>query len=167
MTPAQTKRAWRNTFQQISGAVVALIFGVAMVQVMLNSQVNTAGFDSMMTIMARTMAALAGNAFLLFAPFIGVLGTFMSGSNTVSNILFASFQYETALLLGLLPVRIVALQVVGGAFGSMICFNSVVAVCATVGIDGAEGELIKRNLVPCLVFTLIAALVALSLPAGV
>ena len=167
MTPAQTKRAWQNTFQQISGAVVALIFGVAMVQVMLNSQVNTAGFDSMMTIMARTMAALAGNAFLLFAPFIGVLGTFMSGSNTVSNILFASFQYETALLLGLLPVRIVALQVVGGAFGSMICFNSVVAVCATVGIDGAEGELIKRNLVPCLVFTLIAALVALSLPAGV
>ena len=166
MKPVQTKRAWQNTFQQISGAVVALIFGVAMVQLMLNSHVNTAGLDSMMTTMARTMAALAGNAFMLFAPFIGVLGTFMSGSNTVSNILFASFQYETALLLELPPVLLVALQVVGGAFGSMICFNNVVAVCATVGTVGAEGKLIKRNLIPCLVYTLMVVLVALLLLAG-
>ncbi|HHT48747.1 MAG TPA: L-lactate permease [Firmicutes bacterium] len=160
MTPAQTKRAWQNTFQQISGAVVALFFGVAMVQLMLNSHVNTGGFDSMMTIMARTMAVLAGNAFMLFAPFIGMMGTFMSGSSTVSNLLFASFQYETALLLELPPVLIVGLQVVGSAFGSMISFNNVVATCATVGLMGAEGKLIKRNLLPCLLYALIVVIFA-------
>jgi len=166
MTPAQTKRAWQNTFQQISGAVVALLFGVAMVQLMLNSHVNTAGFDSMMTTMARAMAALAGNAFMVFAPFIGIMGTFMSGSSTVSNILFASFQYETALLLELPPVLIVALQAVGSAFGSMISFNNVVATCATVGLMGAEGKLIKRNLIPCLLYALLAVAAALLLLGG-
>ena len=166
MTPAQTKRAWQNTFQQISGAAVALFFGVAMVQLMLNSHVNTAGLDSMMTTMARFMAAVAGNAFMFFAPFIGIMGTFVSGSSTVSNILFASFQYETALLLELPPVLTVALHVVGSAFGSMISFNNVVATCATVGMMGAEGRLIKRNLIPCLLYALMAVLAALLLRAG-
>jgi lactate permease len=94
------------------------------------------------------------------------MGTFMSGSSTVSNILFASFQYETALLLELPPVLIVALQAVGSAFGSMISFNNVVATCATVGLMGAEGKLIKRNLIPCLLYALLAVAAALLLLGG-
>ncbi len=162
----QTKAAWCDTFRQISGAAGALFFGVAMVQLMLNSHVNSQGLDSMMTTMAQTVAALAGNAFILFAPFIGVLGTFMSGSNTVSNILFSSFQYETALFLELPPLIIVALQVVGGAIGSMISVNSVVTACATVGTVGAEGKLIKRNVLPCFIYALIVALLAYIIIAG-
>ena len=84
----------------------------------------------------------------------------MSGSNTVSNMLFASLQYEIAVsLASISPVIILALQNIGGAAGNMICVNNVVAVCATTGVSGCEGRIIRVNLVPCLVYCLVAILV--------
>lgn len=159
MNGKEIKSAWTNTFKQITGAAIALFFGVAMVQLMLNSGVNAGGLDSMMTAMAKAAAGFAGESFVFFSPFIGVLGSFISGSNTVSNILFASFQFETATILGLPQVLIVALQNVGGAIGNMICVNNVVAVCATVGCIGAEGILIRRNFIPCFIYGVAVAIV--------
>ncbi|MFZ5969562.1 MAG: L-lactate permease [Bacillota bacterium] len=159
MSGTQIKTAWSNTFKQLTGAAIALFAGVAMVQLMLNSGVNEAGLASMLTEMAKAAAGLAGNAYPFFAPFIGVLGAFMSGSNTVSNILFSSLQFETATILGMPQVLIVALQVIGGAVGNMICINNVVAVCATVGCIGVEGKIIKRNAVPCFIYGIIVATV--------
>ena len=89
----------------------------------------------------------------------GVLGAFMSGSNTVSNMLFAPLQYETAALVKLSPIVVLALQNIGGAAGNMICVNNVVAVCATTGVAGNEGRIIRINLVPCLVYCVIVVLV--------
>ena len=84
----------------------------------------------------------------------------MSGSNTVSNMLFASLQYEIAVSQGTLsPIVILALQNVGGAAGNMICVNNVVAVCATTGVSGCEGRIIRVNLVPCLAYCLVTILV--------
>ena len=64
---------------------------------------------------------------------------------------------ESALLLGIKPIYFVTLQVVGGAIGNMICINNIVAVCATVGIDNKEGEIIKINILPAVVYGLICA----------
>ncbi len=149
--------SWTNAFKQVKGAALALFAGIALVQLMLNSGTNAAALPSMLTVMAQSLAAVAGSAYVLVAPFIGVLGAFMSGSNTVSNILFSSLQYQTASLLGMPQVLIVALQVVGGGIGNMVCINNVVAVCATVGVIGMEGQLIKRNAVPMVVYSVIAA----------
>lgn len=63
----------------------------------------------------------------------------MSGSCTVSNTLFSSLQFETATLLAMPQVLIVALQNIGGAIGNMICVNNIVSVCATTGTMGNEG----------------------------
>jgi lactate permease len=167
MSGEQVKTAWGNTFKQITGAAIALFAGVAMVQLMLNSGVNAGGLDSMMTAMAKAAAGIAGSAFPFFAPFIGVLGAFMSGSNTVSNILFASFQFETATILGMPQVLIVALQVIGGAVGNMICVNNVVAACATVGTIGVEGKLIRRNAIPCFIYGIaVATIIAVFIYSG-
>jgi lactate permease len=159
MDRRQMATAWRVSFRQIGGAALALGAGVAMVQVMLKSGQNPAELPGMMTVLAEGVAAVSGRAYLIASPLVGVLGAFISGSHTVSNILFASFQFETALLLGLPAVWIVALQSVGGAVGNMICVNNVVAVCATVGISGVEGRIIRRNAWPCLLYALAAALV--------
>ncbi|EOD00876.1 L-lactate permease [Caldisalinibacter kiritimatiensis] len=159
MNGKQIKIAWTSTFKQISGAAIALFGGIAMVQLMLNSGVNSAGLDSMLTEMAKSAANIAGVAYPFLSPFIGVLGAFMSGSNTVSNILFSSLQFETASILNMPEVLIVALQVIGGSIGNMICVNNVVAVCATVGAIGAEGKIIKRNFIPTVIYTLIVATV--------
>lgn len=160
MNGKEVKTAWVNTFRQLGGAAIALFAGVALVQLMLNSGNNSAGLDSMLTEMAKGIAALAGNAYVFVAPFIGVLGAFMSGSNTVSNILFSSLQFETAGILQLPRDIIVALQVTGGGIGNMVCVNNVVAVCATLGITGVEGSLIRRNALPMFIYALAVALIA-------
>lgn len=163
MKREQIKTAWTRTFKQISGAAIALFAGVAMVQLMLNSGINTSGLESMLTEMAKGIAALAGDAYIFVAPFIGILGTFMSGSNTVSNILFSSLQFETAAILQLPVILVVAMQVIGGGIGNMICVNNVVAVCATLGIIGVEGKLIRRNAVPAFIYGISIAIIVFIL----
>jgi lactate permease len=157
MKAEEIKFAWKNTFKQISGAAIALFAGIAMVQLMLNSGINGAGLESMLTEMARALAIISGDAYVFVSPFIGVLGAFMSGSNTVSNILFSSLQFETATILNMPPVFITAMQVIGGGIGNMVCVNNVVAVCATVGVIGMEGKLIRRNAIPMFIYSIAVA----------
>ncbi|MCR4442923.1 MAG: L-lactate permease [Peptococcaceae bacterium] len=157
MTGAQAAKAWKATFKKCSGAAIALLFGVGMTHLMLNSNLNPLKLDSMMVTMAKAAAGMFGTAWPLVSPFVGVLGAFISGSNTVSNILFSSFQFDVASQLGISHTLINTLQVVGGAIGNMICVNNVVAVCATVGTIGAEGTIIRRNFFPCVMYGLAAA----------
>lgn len=157
MKKEETLRALKGTVRQISGAAIALLFGVAMVN--LYRYTGTGTGDSMLYTLAHAMAALFSHAYFIAAPLIGVLGAFMSGSNTVSNTLFASIQYETATILGISQVLIVALQCMGGAIGNMICVHNIVAVCATTGTNGAEGRLIRTNIIPCLIYAFTVALI--------
>ena len=109
----------------------------------------------MMTIMAETVASAGKVLFVLISPLIGILGSFVSGSNAVSNLLFTNLQFETAANLGLSQVLITASQIVGGAVGNIICINNIVAACATVGISGKEGRIIRINIVPTLIYTVV------------
>ena len=124
------KKAWNLTFKQVSAAIIPLCAGVGLVQLILNTDNNPQSYDSMLRMMATFFANISGESYTFVAPCIGVLGAFFSGSNTVSNILFAPLQYEAASLVGLKTQVIMALQNVGGAAGNMICINNIVAVCA-------------------------------------
>ena len=163
------KGAFKDTAKQVSGAAIALLFGVAMVNIFRYTNVDSANMtnvaaavqDSMLLVMAKALAAIAGKAYIIIAPFIGVLGAFMSGSNTVSNTLFSSLQFETAGLIGLPTVFIVALQNCGGAIGNMVCVNNVVAACATTGTNGNEGKIIRTNALPMVLFSILVVVVVL------
>ena len=147
--------------RQAKGAVVTIAFGVSMAYIYRNTGLDAAlTTKSMVYVMAEALAGTFRQAYIAVAPLIGVLGAFMSGSNTVSNMLFASLQYEIAVSLGTFsPIVILALQNIGGAAGNMICVNNVVAVCATTGVSGCEGRIIRVNLIPCLAYCLVAILV--------
>ena len=160
MPLSKVREAWADTFVQIRGAAVAIAFGVSMVYLYRNTGVNAALTEkSMVYVMAESLANVFSKSFVAVSPLIGALGAFMSGSNTVSNMLFASLQYETAALVKLSPVVILALQNIGGAAGNMICVNNVVSVSATTGVVGNEGRIIRINLVPCLLYCTIVMLV--------
>ena len=96
----------------------------------------------------------------VLAPMVGLMGTFISGSNTVSNIMFGVFQLNTAEEIGLSPVPILALQAVGGAAGNMICIHNVVAVLTTVGLLGREGSVVRKNLPVAVLYALLAGALA-------
>lgn len=164
MNGEEVKRAWGATFKQVGAAVIPLCAGVAMVQLMVNSGNNPIEAQSMLTVMAKFFADISGQAYVVVAPLIGVLGAFFSGSNTVSNILFSPLQYEAATLVGLKTQVIMALQNIGGAAGNMICINNIVAVCATVGLIGkGEHRLLTYNILPCILYCVIAVSVAVFL----
>ena len=135
-------------------ASMALIFTVPMVQVFINSDGGAAGFDRMPIELADGVAALAGSAWPLFATFIGGLGAFVAGSNTVSNMMFSSFQFGVGQRIGVDPTWVVALQAVGGAAGNMICVHNVVAASAVVGMLGREGLVIRRTFLPFVYYAL-------------
>ena len=160
--------AWKGTFKQVKGAAIAMLFGVAMVNIFrytsmpidrIPEGVAAGASYSMLYAMAKGLADIAGSAYLVIAPFIGVLGAYMSGSNTVSNTLFSSLQFQTAGMVGLPYVLIVAMQNNGGAIGNMICVNNVVSACATTGTNGNEGKIIRTNIIPCVAFCVIVIVV--------
>ncbi len=102
-----------------------------------------------------------GPALPVSSPLLGVLGAFISGSCTVSCVMFTSLQFNTALLIGVDPLYTCALQCAGGALGNMICINNVVSVSATTGAAGEEGRIISINLVPVAIYVALVLVVAL------
>jgi lactate permease len=152
------KRAWSRAGRTTLAASTALIFTVPMVQVFLNTGGGAAGYEKMPIALATGIADLAGSGWPFVAPLVGGLGAFVAGSNTVSNMMFALFQFGVGQRIGADPDWIVALQAVGGAAGNTICVHNVVAAAATVGLLGKEGLVIRRTLV---VFVYYAALAGL------
>jgi lactate permease len=148
MDRASAKLALSKSGKTALQASVALIFTVPMVQVFINSTGGAAGFASMPIVLADGVAELAGNAWPLFATFVGGLGAFVAGSNTVSNMMFSSFQFGVGERIGVDPTWVVALQAVGGAAGNMICVHNVVAASAVVGLLGREGLVIRQTFLP-------------------
>ncbi|MGE4352739.1 MAG: L-lactate permease [Oscillospiraceae bacterium] len=160
MKVSDYKSIFIGTCKQMKNCALALAFGVALSQIMMNTNVNLSGMHSMTTVIAGNLGSLFGTAYLFIAPFIGVLGAFVSGSNAVSNSLFAPLQFETALQVDLPVILIVALQNAGGAIGNMICVQNVVAACATVNAEGMEGTVIARNMGITLFCALFVGMVA-------
>lgn len=166
MSGEKVAAAWKETFSMLAGAAIALVFGIAMVQLFRNSGIAAAeGAEvmyynkTMLRVMAEGLAGLFGNAYIIVSPLIGVVGAFISGSATVSCTLFSSLQFDTAVLLNLPTMLIVAMQICGGAMGNMVCVNNIVSACATCGTNGAEGRLIRSNVVPCLIYAVLTIII--------
>jgi lactate permease len=155
------RRAWAEAGRTTLAASTALVFTVPMVQVFLHSDGGAAGYEKMPIALAAgiaELAELAGAAWAPFAPLVGGLGAFVAGSNTISNMMFSLFQFGVGVRIGADPDWIVALQAVGGAAGNTICVHNVVAACATVGLLGREGLVIRRTLLLFLYYAGLAGL---------
>lgn len=163
MNVSSYKRAWTQSGKTMLAASTALIFTVPMVQVFLNTGGGAAGFDRMPIELANGAAALAGDFWPFFATFIGGLGAFIAGSNTVSNMMFSLFQFDVGTQMGVDATWIVALQAVGGAAGNMICVHNVVAASAVVGLVGKEGEIIRKTFLPFVYYALLTGSIGYSI----
>ena len=117
--------------------------------------------DTGMTVLlGRAIANGTGAVFPIFSPYIGVLGTFMTGSNTNSNVMFGALQLETANALGIGAVTVASVQSVGGSLGSAVAPAKVLVGTAIVGLKGREGDVMKRTIPYCLGIVLATGLLA-------
>ena len=163
MAPGSLAVAWRDTFSHIAAPALTLVIAVSMTQVMIQSSTNAPGLPGMMEALSRVLALGAGGAIPFVAPWIGTLGSFVTGSNTSSNILFSVLQHDAALAVGISPALVVALQNVGGGLGNMLSILNIAAVCGVIGMTGMEGVLLRRMLLPALVLAVFAGVMGLFL----
>ncbi len=97
-------------------------------------------------VLANGIANVLGKGYLVLAPFVGLLGTFMTGSNMSSNILFGDFQMTTSSLLGVNAAPVLGAQSTGGAIGAAISPSKIILGTTTANILGREGEVLKKLL---------------------
>ena len=143
---------------QMQKPFLALVGAMIMVKLMM-----VGGEDSMTQVIGKGLANATQQYWVSFASYLGALGAFFSGSNTISNVTFGAVQYSVATATGLSVPLILALQSVGGAMGNMVCINNIIAGCSVLGIDKAEGSILKKTAIPMIVYGIIAAIVALFL----
>jgi lactate permease len=121
---------------------LAIVFMVMMALV-----VNDTG---MANVLAREILAGTGQAFPMLSPYLGVLGSFITGSNTNSNVMFGPLQVQTAYALTVSAVVIAAAQSIGGSIGAGISPDKAVLGAAVTGQVGRESEITRRALPYCL-----------------
>lgn len=97
-------------------------------------------------VLANGIVAVLGGAYVILAPFVGLLGTFMTGSNMSSNILFGDFQQMTADLLKVDASFILGAQSSGASVGSSISPSNIAFGTTTASIPGYEGRIMKKIL---------------------
>ena len=149
------------TGKQVLTIAMALVSGIAMVQIMLGSGLNHSGLEGMITQISTTIVASIGRAFPFIVPPLGVFGAFVSGSCTVSGVMFGPLEFQTAMILGFPAASMIALQMAGGAIGNMICIHNVVAVSSTTEAVGNEGKIISMNILPCAIYVVLVLAVYL------
>lgn len=161
MNKGQVASTLSSAYQKVKGPFIALIFAVPMVRLMMQSGNNPGDIPGMPIAMALYTAEVFRDIWPLISPLIGALGTFMSGSATVSNMLFSLFQFKVAQETEVSVLLVLSLQNVGAAMGNMIGVHNIIAACATVGLSGMEGELLKKNLLPAIILCLLAGSIAM------
>ena len=110
--------------------------------------------------MSMAMGDVFGQVWPMVGAYVGGLGAFITGSNTVSDMLFGQFQWDIAGQLGLSRTVILAAQGAGGAMGNMICIHNIVAVCTVVGLSNREGEILRRTFLPFVCYGIVVGLMA-------
>lgn len=147
--------------QKVARPYLALLLVLMFVQIFIYSVDIDSGL-SMPAIIAQTISQLTGSLWPFFAPFIGALGSFLAGSATVSNLVFAGLQYDVAVSLSMQPATLLSIQTVGASAGNMIALHNIVAALAIAGINEAQTyKILKINMYPVLLLVTAVGLIGL------
>ncbi len=131
-------RAWRVTVKQSTGTTVGVSLMVMMALVVADS--------GMAAVLAQAAEALGAVLYLVASPFIGLLGAFVTGSNTNSNVMFGPLQLYAARALALSTLLVAAAQTLGGSIGSGVAPDKALIGASVLGGEVREGEVMRRAL---------------------
>ena len=103
-------------------------------------------YSGMTTTLATSLVKGLGPIYPLFAPVIGAIGSFATGSNTSSNVLFGDLQLSAAKNLGVNKYWLVASNMAGSTAGNMLSPQSIAVATTGVKLEGKEGIILKDAL---------------------
>lgn len=157
-TMTEVRETLATTITQMKNPTLALLGALVFVNLMMMG-----GEDSAVNHIGQSLASATGNSWVYFASLMGALGSFFSGSATISNLTFAGIQDSIAVALNLNRTTILALQSVGGSLGNMVCINNIVAVCSVLAIGNKEGHILKQTALPMIIYAALAGVLAVIL----
>lgn len=130
---------------------ISMILGLAYIM-------NFSGMSSSMGLAFTATGAF----FPFFAPILGWLGVFLTGSDTSSNALFGSLQKTTAQQIGVSPELCVAANSSGGVTGKMISPQSISVATAASNMVGHEGDIFRFTLWHSIAMVLVISCLTLA-----
>ena len=152
MAPGVVWTTFVKTLRQLRLPIITIAFILSIATVM-----NYSGMTSSMALaLAKT-----GVLFPFFSAWLGMIGVFLTGSDTSSNTLFGPLQATTAKLSGLDPILMGATNSSGGVMGKMISPQNLSVGAAGVGAVGREGEIFAKVFAHSLILTGLMGLLAM------
>jgi lactate permease len=151
-TAGSVQRILDGTVRRVISSSVSIVSMVTMAVIM--------EYAGMTDTLALGLAQGLGVIYPFVAPWIGALGAFMTGSNTNSNVVFGGLQLRTAELLGLNIVIILAAQTAGAAIASVMAPTKIVVGASTAGMEGREGDVMRKVTVYVVLLLLLISLMA-------
>lgn len=127
--------------------------GIAVIGLIIMSKIM--GGTGQTLVLAQGISQVLGKGYVVLAPIVGMIGSFMTGSNMSSNILFGNFQMTTASMLGVKASALLGAQTAGASVGSSISPSNIILGTTTANILGSEGEALKRILPISVTMTLL------------
>ncbi|MFT2010933.1 L-lactate permease [Pontibacter sp. 13R65] len=140
--------------QKLLQVLLVLFPSIAVAQLMIHSEVTQ---PSMVSNIAHTLSAM-GSAYVIFSPFLGIIGTFITGSTTISNVVFGASQLGTAQALQLDPTVILGMQLFGASMGNGVCLFNIIAAASIANLKNYK-DILSINLLPTVAAGLVAGAV--------
>lgn len=130
------------------------------VSLLTNSSQNVSGLISMSDTLVASIKSIG---IVMLSPFIGAFGSFITGSATVSNIMFGTLLYKSSIEIGVAPVLVLSLQLVGAAIGNMIALSDMITAEIVVGLKNKESVVISKIFPFCFILVILLTLLGLIL----
>ena len=153
---------WRpGTLRDVRGPWLKQSWKSTPTTVLLASVAGVLVESGMVRSVAIGAADAAGRAYPGVAPFVGALGSFITGSTTSSNALFSALQHDVALLIGDRPADLLAAQTAGGNVGNSLAPVVILLGVTAVGSSASLSGVLRSTVWPAMVL-LVAVLTTTS-----
>ncbi len=151
-----------RTIANLSKTVITIISLISLASVM--------NYCGMISAIATGLVAITGPLYPIFAPLVGAIGTFVTGSDTSSNILFAKLQANVAGQLGMTGEGtffgvtgsesnwLVAANTTGATGGKMISPQSIAIATASCDMQGKDGEIMLKAIPYAIMYIILGGL---------
>lgn len=154
------KRAWSPTLAAMVFFAIAYVMDWSGQSVINNTLTFAPGADAfnMNAVIGLALALFFGIAFPLISPSLGLFGSFISGSEASSNVMFHGIIQKSTEVLSLDFLKVYAAHAVAGGIASGIAVAKIVNAAAVIDKLGIEGEVIKKVAPVAFILTLLTGL---------
>lgn len=148
----------KSVMTRIKGPAIALSGALVLVELLRTSDALK---DAPAVIIGTRLSETLSHGFMALSFPLGALGSFFSGSTTVSCLTFTQVQKVAAEKLNLSSHALIALQLCGASSGNAFCLSNIIAATAVIGLHVPEGMIVKRVLKPVFAQFVVCTLVLL------